>query len=84
MARIREWIESRVKKPEAEYDEAKREFEMAIGRPFILIRVEIPEGFDELRSQFLNLEKDEDFRSEVEDLIKKRLTYKKHGVRSAS
>jgi hypothetical protein len=71
-------------KPEAEYDEAKREFEMAIGRPFIMIRVEIPEGFDELRSQFLNLEKDEDFHNEVEDLIKKRLTYQKHGVKGDS
>jgi hypothetical protein len=84
MARIRKWIDSRIKKPEAEYDEAKREFEMAMGRPFISIRVEIPEGFDELRSQFLNLEKDEGFLNEVEDLVKKRLTYDKHGVRSGS
>lgn len=84
MARIRKWIDSRVKKPEAEYDEAKREFEMALGRPFIIIRVEIPEGFDELRSQFLHLEKNEDFLNEVEDLIKKRLTYDKHGVKSDS
>lgn len=84
MARIRKWIDSRVKKPEAEYDEAKREFEMALGKPFIIIRVEIPEGFDELRSQFLHLEKNEDFLNEVEDLIKKRLTYDKHGVKSDS
>jgi hypothetical protein len=84
LARIRKWIDSRVKKPEAEYDEAKREFEMALGKPFIIIRVEIPEGFDELRSQFLHLEKNEDFLNEVEDLIKKRLTYDKHGVKSDS
>jgi hypothetical protein len=57
---------------------------MAIRKPFIMIRVEIPEGFDELRSQFLNLEKDEDFHNEVEDSIKKRLTYQKHGVKSDS
>ena len=84
MARIRKWIDSRIKKPEAEYDEAKREFEMAMGKPFIIIRVEIPEGFDELRSQFLHLEKNEGFLNEVKDLVKKRLTYDKHGVKSDS
>ena len=84
MARIRKWIDSRAKKPEAEYDEAKREFEMAMGKPFIIIRVEIPEGFDELRSQFLHLEKNEGFLNEVKDLVKKRLTYDKHGVKSDS
>jgi hypothetical protein len=82
VAKIRKWIDSRIKKPEADYDEAKREFEMAMGKPFISIRVEIPEGFDELRSQFLNLERDEGFLNEVEDLVKKRLTYDKHGVKS--
>jgi len=84
VARIRKWIDSRIKKPEAEYDEAKREFEMAMGKPFIIIRVEIPEGFDELRSQFLHLEKNEGFLNEVKDLVKKRLTYDKHGVKSDS
>jgi hypothetical protein len=84
VAKIRKWIDSRIKKPEADYDEAKREFEMAMGKPFISIRVEIPEGFDELRSQFLNLERDEGFLNEVEDLVKKRLTYDKHGVKSGS
>jgi hypothetical protein len=84
VARIRKWIDSRIKKPEAEYDEAKREFEMAIGKPFISIRIEIPEGFEELRPQFLNLEKDEGFLNEVENLVKKRLTYDKHGVKSDS
>jgi hypothetical protein len=82
--RVRKWIDSRMKKPEAEYDEAKREFEMAMGKPFISIRIEIPEGFDELRPQFLNLEEDEGFLNEVKDLVKKRLTYDKHGVKSES
>ena len=81
MAKIRKWIESRIKKPETEYDEAKREFEMAIGRPFIRIRVEIPKGFEDLRAQFLDLEKDKDFLMEVEDLVKKRLLYDKHGLK---
>ncbi len=81
MAKVKKWIESRVKKPEAKYDEAKKEFEMAIGKPFITIKIEIPEGFEDLRGQFSNLEKDEDFLREVRDLIKKRLTYEKRGVK---
>lgn len=81
MAKVKKWIESRIRKPEAEYDEAKREFEMAIGKPFIHIKVEIPEGFEDLRAQFLNLEENEDFLMEVKDLIKKRLVYEKRGVK---
>jgi len=81
LAKVKKWIESRIKKPEAEYDEAKREFEMAIGKPFIHIKVEIPEGFEDLRAQFLNLEENEDFLMEVKDLIKKRLVYEKRGVK---
>jgi len=81
LAKVKKWIESRIRKPEAEYDEAKREFEMAIGKPFIHIKVEIPEGFEDLRAQFLNLEENEDFLMEVKDLIKKRLVYEKRGVK---
>ena len=81
MAKVKKWIESRIKKPETEYDEAKREFEMAMGKPFIHIKVEIPEGFEDLRAQFLSLEKNEDFLMEVKDLIKKRLVYEKRGVK---
>ena len=82
MAKIKKWIESRVKKPETEYDEAKREFEMAMGKPFINIKVELPEGFEDLRTQFLGLEKDQDFLMEVRDLIKKRLVYEEKGIKS--
>lgn len=84
MAKVKKWIESRTKKPEAEYEETKREFEMAIGKPFISIRVEIPKGFEDLRAQFLNLEEDKDFLMEVEDLVKKRLVYEKRGVKRTS
>jgi hypothetical protein len=81
LARVKKWIESRIKKPETEYDEAKREFEMAMGKPFIHIKAEIPEGFEDLRAQFLSLEEDEDFLMEVQDLIKKRLVYERRGVK---
>jgi hypothetical protein len=84
LAKVKEWIKSRIRKPETEYDEEKREFEMAIGKPFINVRVEIPEGFEDCRGKFLSLEKDEDFLREVRDLITKRLVYEKHGLKSDS
>ena len=84
MAKLKKWIESRGQKPETEYDDAKREFEMAMGRPFIIVKVEIQEGFEDSRAQFLSLETDRDFHVEVEDLVKKRLTYEKRGVKPTS
>jgi hypothetical protein len=81
LARVKKWFESRKPKGEKKYEEEKREFEMAVGKPFINIKIEMPEGFEDLRAQFLNLEKDEKFIEEVRDLIKKRLTYEKHGVK---
>jgi hypothetical protein len=70
---VRKWIESRDKKPESEYEEAKRQFEMAIGQPFITLRLEIPAGFEEFSNEFRKLENDYQFQEEVKDLIKKRL-----------
>ena len=77
MAKVKKWIEPAEEKPKPEYTEEKREIEMAIGRPFIKIRVELPKGFDDMRAEFLSLETDKDFLSEVEDLVKKRLIYEK-------
>lgn len=84
MAKVKKWIESRTKKPETEYDKAKREFEMAMGKPFISIKIEIPKGFEDLRAQFLSLEEDEVFLMEVKDLVKKRLLHEKRGAKRAS
>jgi hypothetical protein len=78
LAKVKKWIESRKGKPESEeYDKAKREFEMVMGKPFIVVKVEIPEGFEDFRSEFLALEKDELFQEEVKDLVKKRLLFEK-------
>lgn len=77
MAKVRKWFRSRTRKPEAEYDEAKKEFEKAMGEPFISIRVELPVGFKDLRTEFLRLETDEEFHEEVKDLIRKRLLLEK-------
>lgn len=84
MAKIKKWFGSRKLKRERTYEEEKREFEMAIGKPFINIRIEMPDGFEELRSQFLSLEKDERFLEEVKNLVKKRLTYERQGIKPPS
>jgi hypothetical protein len=70
---VKKWIESRERKPESEYEEAKRKFEMAMGKPFITLSLEIPVGFEKFSNEFLKLEKDYQFHEEVKDLIKKRL-----------
>lgn len=80
MVKVKKWIESRIKKPEEEYEETKREFEMAMGTPFIIMKVELPEGFDNLRAEFLSLEKNADFQAEVSDLVKKRLLLQEAGA----
>ena len=77
MAKVKKWIKSRTRKPEAEYDEAKKEFEKAMGRPFVSLKIELPTGFEDLRAEFLRLEKDEEFHEEVRDLVKKRLMLEK-------
>lgn len=70
---VKKWIESREKGPESEYEEAKRKFEMAMGQPFISLKVEIPSGFEEFSGDFLKLENDPQFHEEIQDLVKKRL-----------
>ncbi|TRO54879.1 hypothetical protein E2P63_00465 [Candidatus Bathyarchaeota archaeon] len=76
MWKIRKWFE-RKSVSKKEYEEEKREFEMAIGRPFITLKIELPEGFDDQRNPFLKLEYDEEFIDEVKDLIKKNLLFKR-------
>jgi len=79
---VKRWIESRERQPESEYEEAKRKFEMAMGKPFITLSLEIPAGFEQFNAEFLKLEKDQQFHEEVKDLIKKRLLIdarRKHG-----
>lgn len=84
LSRIKKWFNRRKPKRERTYEEEKREFEMAMGKPFISIKIEMPEGFEDLRAQFLNLETDEQFLEEVKDLIKKRLAYEKRGIKPPS
>ena len=72
MWKIKKWFEKK-SASKKEYEEEKREFEMAIGKPFITLKIELPEGFEDRRNQFLNLEDNDEFIDEVKDLIKKNL-----------
>ena len=76
MWKIRKWFEKK-SASKKEYDEEKREFEMAIGKPFITLKIELPEGFEDQRKPFLNLESDEIFIDEIKDLVKKNLLFKR-------
>jgi len=84
LAKIKKLLGSKKLKRERTYEEEKREFEMAMGKPFINIRIEMPEGFEDLRAQFLSLEKDERFLEEVKNLAKKKLTYESRGINPQS
>ena len=80
---VKKWIEPRDIKPESDYDEAKRKFEMAMGKPFITIKLEIPGGFENFHNEFRKLENDTAFHEEVKDLIKKRLLFSSHRQNSS-
>jgi len=69
----KKWIKPKDIKPESDYEEAKRKFEMALGKPFIIIRLEIPVGFEGFTNEFRKLEADSQFHEEVSDMVKKRL-----------
>lgn len=84
LSRIKRWLYSKKSKSEKEYEEEKKQFEMAMGKPFITIRVDIPEGFEDMRSRFLDLEKDAQFIEEVTDLVKKKLAYERQGAKPQS
>jgi hypothetical protein len=76
MWKIRKWFEKK-SASKKEYEQEKREFEMAIGKPFITLKIELPEGFEDQRNPFLNLESNSEFLGEVKDLIKKNLLLKR-------
>jgi hypothetical protein len=83
MWKIRKWFEKK-SVSKKEYDEEKREFEMAIGKPFVILKIELPEGFEGQRNLFLSLENDRDFLDEIRDLVKKYLQFKQETEVSSS
>ena len=76
MWKIKKWFEKKTVSKK-EYDEEKRKFEMAIGKPFITLKIELPAGFEDQRNTFLDLENDVEFLDEVKDLAKKNLLWKR-------
>ena len=64
MWKIKKWLERRAVSKK-EYEEEKREFEMAIGKPFIILKIELPDGFEDQRNSFLDLESNQEFLEEV-------------------
>lgn len=72
MEKIKKFFKLR-KKREEEYEKAKEEFEKALGKPSIHFKVEIPKGYEDMVSQFMELEKDEKFKDKIEKLVEKRL-----------
>ena len=76
MWKIKKWFEKKTVSKK-EYDEEKRKFEMAIGKPFINLKIELPAGFEDQRNPFLDLENDMEFLDEVKDLVKKNLIRKR-------
>ena len=76
MWKIKKWLEKRAVSKK-EYEDKKREFEMAIGKPFIILKIELPDGFEDQRTSFLDLENNQEFLEEVKDLAKKNMILQK-------
>ena len=60
MTKIKDWLSFKERRLE-KYEEAKREFGKAIGKPVIMIPLELPESLMFLREEFCALENDEEF-----------------------
>ncbi|RLG99826.1 hypothetical protein DRO38_07250 [Candidatus Bathyarchaeota archaeon] len=60
MSKIRDWLSFKERRLE-KYEEAKREFVKAIGKPVIMIPLELPESLMFLREEFCALENDKEF-----------------------
>ena len=76
MWKVKKWFEEKTASKK-EYEQEKREFIMAIGKPFITLKIELPNGFDDQRYAFLKLEEDCEFIDEIKEHVKKNLLHKK-------
>ena len=55
----------------AHYEEEKEAFKKSIGKPEIRISVELPEGYERQKEEFLELEREEAFLKEAERAVSK-------------
>jgi hypothetical protein len=76
MWKVKKWFGEKTASKK-EYEQEKREFIMAIGKPFITLKIELPNGFDDQRYAFLKLEEDCEFIDEIKEHVKKNLLLKK-------
>ena len=76
MWKVKKWFEEKTASKK-EYEQEKREFIMAIGKPFITLKIELPNGFNDQRYAFLKLEEDCEFIDEIKEHVKKNLLLKK-------
>ena len=57
----------------SKYEEERKRVDDILSKPHITLRIEIPEGFEDMREEFMKLEDDKEFLSAVENLVKKTL-----------
>ena len=73
MSKIIDWLKERKERRLARYDEVKREMEELVGKPKINITLELPEELEALKTEFLALEANAEFKREIQKLVKKKL-----------
>ena len=70
------------KKSLEEYEENIREFKKMMGKPEIRVSVELPEGYEDRKEEFLALEREEEFLKDVNRsltrIVKKHLNRRKN------
>lgn len=74
MSKVIDWLRERGERRMTRYDEVKKEMEELVGRSKISITLELPEELEGFKAEFLALEKNDDFKREIQKLVKKRLT----------
>ncbi len=57
----------------SKYEEERKRMDDILSKPHITLHIEIPEGFEDMRGEFMELEDDKEFLSAVENLVKKTL-----------
>jgi hypothetical protein len=60
-----------------DYEEEKEVFEKTLHRPYIVLKIELPEGYEEMREEFIKLEKDGAFLLLIKEFVEKTLLKKK-------
>mgnify|MGYP000063349055 CR=1 FL=1 len=76
MAKMEELIEKRFKSVEEKYREELDLVCEALGKPCIILHVQLPEGCEEYRELFEKLPGDEEFMAELQEFVREALKKK--------